>query len=52
MHKMSINHVRHLPVVDGGALVGILSQRDAMKAQLEMVQMEANVLRDYARARP
>jgi CBS domain-containing protein len=52
MHKMSLHHVRHLPVIDGNALVGILSQRDAMKSQLEMAQMETNVLRDYARARP
>ena len=52
MHQMSQQHVRHLPVIDGGALVGILSQRDTMKAQLEMTQLEVNVLRDYARARP
>lgn len=52
MAMMSQHHVRHLPVVDGATLVGILSQRDVMKAQMEMTQLEVNVLRDYARARP
>ena len=51
MRMMSQHHVRHLPVVDGGALLGILSQRDVMKTQLDMAQLEVNVLRDVARAR-
>lgn len=27
-HKMREHHVRHLPVLDGGALVGVLTERD------------------------
>ncbi len=51
MLVMSQRHVRHLPVVDGGGLTGIISQRDAMKSMLEEAQLEVNVLRDYARAK-
>jgi CBS domain-containing protein len=51
MRMMSQHHIRHLPVVEGGALLGILSQRDVMQIQLDMAQLEVNVLRDYAKAR-
>lgn len=47
MEKMSRRHIRHLPVVEGGGLVGIISQRDVMQQLLEQTQLEANVLRDY-----
>jgi CBS domain-containing protein len=38
---------RHLPVVEGGELVGIISIRDVMKQKLEISKLEANVLRDH-----
>jgi CBS domain-containing protein len=47
MEKMHRKHVRHLPIVEGEALVGIISQRDVLHAVLDQMQLEANVLRDF-----
>ena len=48
MRMMSRRHIRHLPVVENGALCDIISQRDVMESRLQETEMEANVLRDYA----
>jgi CBS domain-containing protein len=46
MAIISSRRVRHLPVVKDGRLVGIISIGDVLKARLEEVELEANVLRD------
>jgi len=46
MATMSRRHIRHLPVVENGALIGIISQRDVMAVRLEEAELETNVLRD------
>jgi CBS domain-containing protein len=43
--------IRHLPVKSGDRLVGIISIGDVLKHRLMEVQLEADVLRDYAIAR-
>ena len=43
--------IRHLPVKSGERLVGIISIGDVLKHRLMEVQLEADVLRDYAIAR-
>ncbi|MGO9744381.1 MAG: CBS domain-containing protein [Roseiarcus sp.] len=43
---MNAHRIRHLPIVDGGKLVGMLSIRDIMVWRLKEKQQEANVLRD------
>ncbi|MCB2100743.1 MAG: CBS domain-containing protein [Rhodobacterales bacterium] len=48
---MSQRHIRHLPVVDGDTLCGMISSRDVMECHLEQTELEVNVLRDYAIAR-
>ena len=52
MSLMTTRKTRHLPVIEGEALVGIVSIGDVVKIQVETLKLEVGVLRDYARARP
>jgi len=52
MSVMTKRRARHLPVIAGEALVGLVSIGDVVKAQLEDLEREVGVLRDYVRARP
>lgn len=45
---MTVNRIRHVPVVDQGSLVGIVSLGDVVKHRLDEIQLEADVLRDIA----
>jgi CBS domain-containing protein len=46
MQVMTRTRNRHVPVVDGGRLCGIVSIGDVVKHRLEDMELEANVLRD------
>ena len=48
---MTQRRIRHLPVVVDGKLSGLISIGDVLKYRLDEVQLEANVLRDFALAR-
>jgi CBS domain-containing protein/beta-phosphoglucomutase-like phosphatase (HAD superfamily) len=48
---MTHRRIRHLPVVVDGKLSGLVSIGDVLKHRLDEVQLEANVLRDFALAR-
>ena len=45
--KMKQMHFRHLPVVDGDTLVGILSFRDLMEAEADQKAQEIDMLNYY-----
>lgn len=47
MAAMTNRRFRHVPVVDGGELVGIVSIGDLVKHRLDELETEARVLRDY-----
>ena len=51
MNIMTRKRIRHLPVTDGNQLLGIISVGDIVKHRLNEMQLETNVLRDYAVAR-
>lgn len=44
---MTRRRIRHLPVVDGGRLVGFVSIGDLVKYRIEKIEAEATALRDY-----
>jgi CBS domain-containing protein len=47
MAKMTRKRFRHLVVLDGGRLAGIISVGDIVKHRLDQLEMETGVLRDY-----
>jgi CBS domain-containing protein len=49
--NMTMNRIRHLPVVDDGHLVGIVSIGDLVNHRLSEKQLEAGVLLDITRMR-
>ena len=52
MKLMTHHRVRHLPVLSGGELAGIVSIGDVVKYRLEDLELETNLLRDaYTAAR-
>lgn len=51
MHTMTERRFRHVPVVQAGKLVGLVSIGDVVRAQLKDAQLEVAVLRDAVIAR-
>lgn len=47
MAKMSSGRFRHLPVIEDGRLVGIISIGDVVKRKIEEAEQEAGALRQY-----
>lgn len=47
MSQMTTGRFRHLPVVEDGRLVGIVSIGDVVKHHIAEVEMEASALRGY-----
>ena len=51
MEIMDRGYFRHIPVVEGGRLIGIISIRDAVKARLQRHEDEEQNLRSYIHGR-
>jgi CBS domain-containing protein len=49
MGRMTAGKFRHMPVVEQGQLVGIVSIGDVVKNRVEEIEGEAAALRDYIR---
>ena len=49
MGRMTTGKFRHMPVVEQGKLVGIVSIGDVVKSRVEEIEHEAAALRDYIR---
>jgi CBS domain-containing protein len=49
MARMTTGKFRHMPVVEQGKLIGIVSIGDVVKNRVEEVEHEAEALRDYVR---
>ena len=47
MERMTRRRIRHMPVAENGALIGIISIGDVVKHKIEEAQREAEALREY-----
>ncbi len=47
MEQMTARRIRHLPVVENGDLVGIVSIGDVVKRKIESTELEAIALKQY-----
>jgi len=47
LSMMTRRRIRHLPVIDGGALVGFVSIGDLVKHRIDRIESEAAAMRDY-----
>jgi CBS domain-containing protein len=47
LSMMSRRRIRHLPVVEGGSMVGFVSIGDLVKYRIDKIEAEAAALRDY-----
>ncbi|MFM7028770.1 MAG: CBS domain-containing protein [Chakrabartia sp.] len=47
---MTQRRMRHLPVIEQGAMIGFVSIGDLVKYRIEKIEAEAEALRDYIRS--
>ncbi len=47
MSVMSQKRIRHMPVVDGGKLIGLVSIGDLVKRKIEQAERDAEAMREY-----
>jgi len=47
LDMMTQGRFRHMPVIDNGKLAGLVSIGDAVKARLDMLELEAESMKEY-----
>ena len=47
MHQMTMGRFRHMPVVENGKLIGVISIGDVVKLRLEEMERESEHLKNY-----
>jgi CBS domain-containing protein len=47
MEMMDAGYFRHLPVMEGGEMIGIISVRDAVRSHIQSQEQEVSSLMDY-----
>ena len=47
MTQMTEKRIRHLPVTNGGEIVGVISIGDVVKRKIEQAEQEAQALKEY-----
>ena len=52
MHKMTEHRIRHLPVVEHGKVVGVLSMGDIIKAALDETTFQNKLMKRYIKNWP
>jgi CBS domain-containing protein len=50
MGMMTRRRIRHIPVIENGALMGIVSIGDVVKARIAEAELEASALKEYIAA--
>ncbi|SLN68757.1 CBS domain-containing protein [Oceanibacterium hippocampi] len=50
MSQMTASRIRHLPVLDGARLAGMISIGDVVKNRIDEIENEARALREYITA--
>jgi CBS domain-containing protein len=48
MSEMTVHRFRHMPVVETGRLIGLISIGDLIKTQIANMEVEATATREYA----
>jgi signal-transduction protein with cAMP-binding, CBS, and nucleotidyltransferase domain len=51
MGLMMHRHIRHLPVLDGAELAGMVSMGDLVSAELDAADIDVRMFEDYVRGR-
>ncbi len=50
MERMTAGKFRHMPVVSGGELIGLISIGDVVKERVGEIEAESEAMRDYIRS--
>jgi CBS domain-containing protein len=47
LSMMTMRRIRHLPIVEGGQMIGFISIGDLVKQRMDRIEAEAEAMREY-----